>query len=106
MDFKLVQLTNNASNAISKNWIIVLTFSASSVVAFKRRRLPFKLPHSTSLDIRRGSGLEHVGTYVIPETEFVVITASRNGLVSKTRISANSCSKAFRNHRYLMNLSN
>uniref|UniRef100_A0A915EY22 T-box domain-containing protein n=1 Tax=Echinococcus canadensis TaxID=519352 RepID=A0A915EY22_9CEST len=75
MDFKLVQLTNNASNAISKNWI----FARGMQDYLSSCRIVRQLTSEEAA----------VRTYVILETEFVVIPASWNGLYSKTRISAN-----------------
>nr|CDS22159.1 box brain protein [Echinococcus granulosus] len=104
VDFKLVKITNNACTALRKNQI----FARGMQIYLPRYHI---VRHVTSEEAAAcqpdesgrcrdfPADLKHVGTYVIPETEFIAVTAYRNKHVSDAKISINPYAKACKNRR-------
>ncbi|KAL5962593.1 T-box transcription factor T, partial [Taenia solium] len=104
VDFKPVKITNNANTAMKKNQI----FARGMQIYLPRYHIVRHLaPEEATACYSNAKGwqsdsaadLEHVGTYIIPETEFIAVTAYRSKHVSGTKISRNPYAKAFRCHR-------
>ncbi|KAL5960434.1 T-box transcription factor TBX20 [Taenia solium] len=99
VDIKLVKITNNFSYAF------IHTFARGMQIYLPRYHIVHYLaPEEVTACYSNAKGrqsdspvvLEHVDTYIIPETEFMAKTAYRNKHNSSTKISRNSYAKAFR----------
>ncbi|VDM33502.1 unnamed protein product [Hydatigera taeniaeformis] len=104
VDFTQVKITNNAATAISRKQIFARSMQIYQPRYHVVRHLASKEAVVRQSFVNAWQGnfsphVEHVGTYIIPETEFVAVTAYRNKHISDAKIEANPYAKAFRNRR-------
>nr|CDS25052.1 T box transcription factor TBX6 [Echinococcus granulosus] len=111
VDFRLAMITNKATTAVGKNQI----FAHSMQIYLPRYHIVRHLTLEEVAVRQQSEGacrselpadLEYVGTYVIPETEFVAVTAYRNRCITEAKINTNPYAKAFRNRQRSSNRPN
>ncbi|KAL5968555.1 T-box transcription factor TBX6 [Taenia solium] len=104
VDFRRVKITNKANKPANENQIFV----HSMQVYLPRYHLVRRLAEEEVVVHQQGGRelqnvqrvhLEHVGTYVIPETEFITVTAYRNFHITDLKIGTNPYATGFRNRR-------